>query len=89
MPPFVSTSSYDYISPMIVPVIASFNTKGQVKPLYVRIDGEEYKVISSRVRRTWSNTSEFFVEILVGNTLRPVTLTYYEHENVWGVPREE
>lgn len=88
MPPFVSKSSFDYTAPMIVPVIAAFNTKGQISPLYVRIDGQQFKVNSSYVKRTWSNTSEFCAEIVCGNSVRSITLTYYEHENVWGIPHE-
>ena len=32
----------------LVPVIASYDTQGRVKPLYVRIDGDKYKVIKQR-----------------------------------------
>ena len=35
--PIVSYTSYDYKSMKVVPVIASFDTEGHIKPLYVRI----------------------------------------------------
>ena len=44
MSQILSSNSHDYLPMQIVPVIASFNDDGQIKPLYVGINGERYKV---------------------------------------------
>lgn len=41
----VSYSSFDYKPVDIIPVIASFDSDGHIAPLYVRIEGESYKMI--------------------------------------------
>ena len=47
MTQILSHNSHDLLPMQIVPVIASFNDDGQIKPLYVGINGERYKVSSS------------------------------------------
>ena len=37
MPAQVSYTSYDYAPVEIIPVIASFDSEGHIRPLYVRI----------------------------------------------------
>jgi len=54
----------------IVPVIASFNDEGQIKPLYVGINGEQYKVESYWVRRSFSNQIEFQCKLIKENMLK-------------------
>ena len=35
----------DHIRGTVVPVIASFNSKGQIKPLYFEYDGNQIKIL--------------------------------------------
>ena len=86
MAQIVSTNSYDYIPVSIIPVIASFNEEGQIKPLYVGIDGERYKVQSYWIRRSFSNQIEFNCKLLFGETLRTMIITYYMNECIWTIP---
>lgn len=41
MSQILSQNSHDYLSMQIIPVIASFNDEGQIKPLYVGINGKQ------------------------------------------------
>lgn len=86
MAQIVSTNSHDYIPVSIIPVIASFNEEGQIKPLYVGIDGERYKVQSYWIRRSFSNQIEFNCKLLFGETLRTMIITYYMNECIWTIP---
>lgn len=42
----ISFNSYDYERVKCVPVIASFDSDGHIMPLYVRINGQPFKVES-------------------------------------------
>ena len=75
MSQILSQNSHDYLQMQTVPVIASFNDAGQIKPLYVGIDGERYKVHSYWVRRSFSNQIEFQCKLADQGILRPVILT--------------
>ena len=39
-----SSHSYDHTSMVLVPVIAAFDTQGHIKPLYVRLNKEPYRI---------------------------------------------
>ena len=86
MSQILSQNSHDYLQMKTVPVIASFNDEGQIKPLYVGIDGERYKVHSYWVRRSFSNQIEFQCKLIVGDTLKIIIITYYLNECVWTIP---
>lgn len=86
MSQILSQNSHDYLQMQIVPVIASFNDEGQIKPLYVGIDGERYKVQSYWIRRSFSNQIEFQCKLIVGDTLKIIIITYYLNECVWTIP---
>ena len=86
MAQIVSLNSHDYMPVDIIPVIAAFNEQGQIKPLYVGIDGKRYKVESYWVRRSFSNQIEFSCKLLWGETLQTIIITYYMNECIWTVP---
>ena len=69
-----------------VSVIASFDTHGHVKPLYVRIGEQSLKVHSSWLKPSFANTLEFRCEVIDGNCLKPLILTYQQRESVWYIP---
>ena len=84
--PIVSYTSYDYKSMKVVPVIAYFDTEGHIKPLYVRIESNSYKIHSYWVKSCFVNVSEFHCQVLDGDILRPLVLSYYQSEGIWGIP---
>ena len=86
MSQILSQNSHDYLQMQTVPVIASFNDEGQIKPLYVGIDGERYKVHSYWVRRSFSHQIEFQCKLIVGDSLKIIIITYYLNECVWTIP---
>ena len=87
MTQILSQNSHDLLPMQIVPVIASFNDDGQIKPLYVGINGERYKVESYWVRRSFSNQIEFQCKLIDQDMLKPVVLTYYQNECIWTIPK--
>lgn len=82
-----SYTSYDFMPMDIVPVIASFDTSGHIKPLYVRIGEESYKICSYWIQRKFANILEFNCQIIVGKYKKPLLLAYYQAEGVWGIPK--
>lgn len=86
MSQILSQNSHDYLQMQTVPVIASFNDEGQIKPLYVGIDGERYKVHSYWVRRSFSNQIEFQCKLIIGDSVKIIIITYYLNECVWTIP---
>lgn len=85
MPHKVSQTSYDHSNVIIVPVIASFDTRGHMRPLYVRIHNNSFKIHSSWLKSSLS-CSVFQCQIIDDNAIRPLVLTYHPLENVWTMP---
>ena len=86
MTQIISHNSHDYTPVKIVPVIASFNEDGQIKPLYIGINGECYKIHSYWIRHSFSNQIEFSCKIIWGQTLQAMIITYYMNECIWTIP---
>lgn len=86
MPGYVSKNPYTLLS-NIVPVIASFDSDGHVKPLYVRINGEPLRVHSSWVKPSYLGTIEFECKVIDGDYLKPLSLTYHRQDCVWTIPK--
>lgn len=89
MPTTVSYTAYDVKPNTIVPVIASFDTEGHVKPLYVRIGELSLKVHSSWLKPSFQNVFEFNCKVVDGDCLKPLILTYYRNEMVWAIRQNE
>lgn len=83
----VSYTSFDCKPVDTVPVIASFDSEGHITPLYVRINGESYKIASHWIRSTFTNVIEFKCKVIDGDYLKPLLLTYYPHMAVWTIPK--
>lgn len=66
-----------------VSVIASFNTNGHIKPLYVRINSESFKVYSSYSKQSYLGLLEFQCQIIDDDILKNLVLTYNKRENIW------
>ncbi len=86
MPAKVSHTTYDTYHTKIVTVIASFNSKGHVLPLYVGIDGERYKVASAWMEPSYHGHLKFNCQIIDNNRLKPIVLSYHKTEDVWTIP---
>ncbi len=86
MTQIVSLNSHDYMPVTVIPVIASFNEDGQIKPLYVGIEGNRYKVESYWVRRSFANQIEFNCKLLLEESLQTLIITYYMNECIWTIP---
>lgn len=84
----LSHNSHDYLPITVVPVIASFNDHGHVKPLYIGIDGEQCKIDSYWVRRNFSNQIEFHCNVIINDIQKPIIITYYMNECIWTIPNE-
>ena len=82
-----SYTSFDYEPVNMVPVIASFDTEGHMTPLWVRINGNAYKIESFWVSTHFIDIIEYKCKVIDGNCLKPLNLTYYGREKVWLIPR--
>lgn len=79
----ISHTNFDCSSTVIVPVIASFDSEGCIKPLYVRINGDSYKISSSRMSCNFINTIDFHCNVIDGDSIKPLLLTFHRREGMW------
>lgn len=70
-----------------VPVICSFNKEGRIRPLYVRINGEAFKVCSAYEKPSFENAAIFQCEIADNEQLKQLTLEYRYREHLWLMPK--
>lgn len=87
MPGIVSKTPYDTHNSIIVPVIASFDSEGHIKPLYVRINECAYKIHSVWLKPDFGARSTFQCKIVDGSFLKPLILTYHHQETTWTMPK--
>lgn len=80
----VSRNSYDFSNLTLVPVISSFNSTGEIAPLYVRINGTSYKILSY-YRIDNFGFPVFKCKINNFGTTRDITLTYHPSDFVWSL----
>ena len=79
-----SYTDYSYLKPKKVSVIASFDTNGKIRPLYVRIGSESYKISTFREKSRFSNVTEFHCQIDRDKGSQ-VILTFYQADGFWGI----
>lgn len=79
----ISNTAYN-----MVPVIASFDSEGHVRPLYVRINEVSLKIYSSYEKPSFHGFMEFQCKVIDNNCLKPLILTYHKRENIWSTPRQ-
>lgn len=84
----VSYNSFDYKPIHTVPVIASFDSQGHIAPLWVRINGQAYKIESFWSSHCFRNIVDFKCKIIDGESLRPLALTFYREEGMWTIPKQ-
>lgn len=67
----------------IVPVIASFSTKGGVQPLYFQFDEKTIKVMSVHWCEKKYDSFRFECTAELGGYVREVNLTFFPADNRW------
>ena len=80
-----SSSIFDTPNIIIVPVIASFSSGGEVKPLYVRLNGISYKIYSSSPMHAARSKLKYRCEIVDNNIVKFIELTYHLYECAWSI----
>lgn len=71
----------------LVPVIASYDSEGHVKPLYVRINNERYKVESYWIKSNSLNNVNYHCKLSLGGHTYIIVLTHHIRECVWTIPQ--
>ena len=66
-----------------VSVIASFDTSGQIKPLYIRIGKESLKVYRSFLMAHNIFGNIFRCEVMDGDQVKEVKLSYHADKFLW------
>ena len=78
----------DFVSNIeFVPVIASLDSDGHIKPLYVRINTESLKIHSCWLKPSFQGFAEFQCKVIDNGYLKPLTLMYHKNEGVWSIPK--
>lgn len=67
----------------IVPVIASFNTKGGVQPLYFQFDEKTVKIHSVHWCEKKYNAYYYACTATLDGYVTEINLTFYPHDNRW------
>ncbi|MGN0352402.1 MAG: hypothetical protein ACI4ES_12185 [Roseburia sp.] len=70
--------------PVTVPVIANFSTFGEIRPLYVRINGVSLKVMQCTPHMEMMNPT-FDCVVDDSGIAKPVRLSYSRNNNTWTV----
>ena len=72
-----------------LPVIASFDAKGDVKPLYLRIEGDRYQVLNCTYRGFLATHHIFDVTIENYGRKVPISLGFWPKECIWQYSTEQ
>ncbi|RKI39071.1 hypothetical protein D7V86_17595 [bacterium D16-51] len=83
VPPKEQSFDMDKEPNYIVPVIASFSTKGGVQPLYFQFDDKTIKVMSVHWCEKKLNTVCFECTAELEGYLTKVNLTFFPADNQW------
>ena len=70
--------------PSTIPVIASFSTDGQIKPLYLRINGESLKVMQCTAHMNYVQPT-FDCVVDDYGIAKPVKVSYLHATHTWRV----
>lgn len=81
----ISRTPFDYREYRIVPVIASFDDLGHLRPLYVRIGEESLKIESSWTGTDFVNHTIYHCTVLEGGVRKPLVLSFVHDSLVWTI----
>lgn len=79
----MSSSNYEPVS-----VIASFDTEGHVRPLYVRVESESLKVHSCWQKPSFHGTIEFQCKVIDHDCLKNLNVIYSLSDNMWSIVKD-
>lgn len=82
----VSHGLFDCPHLKIVSVISSFDCEGHIMPLYVRIGNESLKVHNAHRIASTIRILNFSCEIMDGDFVKPLKLSYHIADLVWTTP---
>ena len=68
-----------------VPAIATYDSNGNILPLYVRIGEEKLKVYNAYISESTRKILTFKGEVIVQDRVKPIKLNYYVDDLVWCV----
>lgn len=77
------SSNYEPVS-----VIASFDTKGHVRPLYIRVESESLKVHSCWQKPSFRGAIEFQCKVIDNNCLKNLNVIYNQSDNIWSIVKD-
>lgn len=70
----------------LLPVIASFDAKGHIRPLYMNYQGLRLKIDNIKcVNKVTSNQIEFICETTLSDYVKTVYLMYHTDYRVWSL----
>lgn len=71
--------------PFHAPVIASFNTSGKIKPLYIMINNSQLKIIESYIVSEEYSGVHFNCKVAdeASGVYRSINLSYMHYEHMW------
>ena len=79
----ISKTPTDFVK--AVPAIATYDSKGNILPLYVRIGEERLKVYNAYISKSTRKILTFKGEVMDGDRVKPIELNYYVDDMVWCV----
>ena len=82
-----SYSIHDCTHLHVVPVIASFDHAENVVPLYVRINGSRYKIVSCVLKEKLASHLTFNCKVEDGDYQKDLTLVYFYTHHSWAIPK--
>ena len=72
-----------------VPVISTFDGNGNVLPLYVKLEGETFKIYNAYVSESTFRILTFKGEVMAqDNTVKQITLNYFLNDLIWCIPNK-
>ena len=77
--------NYNYNPIEIVPVIATYDTEGNLKPIYVRLNGDSLKVDTYLVKASEESDMDFYCTLSRNDCRMRLILTYHAKETVWTI----
>lgn len=79
----MTSTNYEPVS-----VIASFDTEGYIRPLYVRVNAESLKVHSCWLKPSFRGTIEFQCKVIDNNILKDINIIYRQSDNIWSLVKD-
>jgi len=87
MPPLISYGLQDCPHLKPVSVISSFDAKGNILPLYVRLEEESLKIYNAYQLASTMRVLNFNCEVMDGDKVKPLKLSYHIADLTWTTPR--